>query len=276
VEGYLQGIIMLNLNRINLILCWLLSVTVVSFSSVAADVPEKKTLKVGFMSSIKRIEDNHYIGALPDIIREIVNHTDYSLALQAMPIKRLLKSLETGQVDAVIGLFKRDDRLAYSDYLDTPIGWVCANIFRLRSDASITANPTSLRHKKIGLLRGANWGKQLDDVLKEQKAYPTQVSNYDMLAKMLDKGRFDAVIASRDAFKSAARRQNLDEDYVTIPLTYSKSLGMYILVSKKSPHANKGALIQQLNIALITMKETRQINEIYRRNGKTFDEHCKQ
>lgn len=234
---------MFNVNSIYLKRCWLLCLAIFSASSVAiVDASPTKTLKVGFMSSIKRIEDGHYVGALPDIMREVVNHTDYSLALQAMPIKRLLKSLEIGRIDAVIGLFKRDDRLVYSDYLDTPIGWVCANMFRLKRNDSITDNPKSLRHKNIGLLRGANWGQSLDDTLKNQKVYETKVSNYDMLAKMLHKGRFDAVIASSDASQSAARKQNLDEDYVAIPLTYTKSLGMYILVSKKSAYANKGGI----------------------------------
>jgi len=269
-----QGTIMLNVNRISFKFCLIVSLITFNFSSIGAQTTKSTVIKVGFMNSIKRVNDGHYVGVLPDIVRETIHNTDYSLVLQAMPIKRLLKSLETGRIDAVIGLFKRDDRLVYSDYLELPIGWVCANMFRLKSNIEITSDPASLRHKNIGLLRGANWGQALKDVLIEQKVYQTTVSNYNMLAKMLHKGRFDAVIASSEAFKSAARKQNLDEDYVAMPLKYTTKLGMYILVSKKSPLANNGMLVEQLNRSLLAMKEANLIDEIYQRNGKTFDEHC--
>jgi len=267
---------MLNVGRVSIKFCFLVSLIAFNFSCFATQSVKPEVIKVGFMNSIKRVNDGYYVGVLPDIVRETIHNTDYSLVLQAMPIKRLLKSLETGRIDAVIGLFKRDDRLIYSDYLDIPIGWVCANMFRLKSTVEVTSDPASLRHKNIGLLRGANWGQSLKDVLEEQKVYQTKVSNYNMLAKMLQRGRFDAVIASSEAFKSAARKQNLDEDYVAIPLKYTTKLGMYILVSKNSPLAKNGVLVKQLNNSLTTMKDSKLISEIYRRNGKTFDEHCKQ
>lgn len=234
------------------------------------------TLKVGFMSSIKRIDDGQYVGALPDIIRQTAALANYDLSLQAMPIKRLLKSLESGQVDVVIGLFKRDDREVYSDYLDRPIGWVCANMFILKSNRDIDHRPESLSYKNIGLLRGASWGSELNNVLKKQKAYQTHVSNYEMLAKMLHKGRFDAVIASSDAFHSAARKQDLDQDYIALPLPYANSLAMYILVSKKSKLAKRQPLKVQLNDALEILTNNQSIRQIYRSHGKVFDEHCKQ
>lgn len=235
---------------------------------------EKSILKVGFMSSIKRVQDDHYVGALPDITREIAAQANYQLILQAMPIKRLLKSLETGQIDAVIGLFKREERAVYSRYLDNPIGWVCANMFVLNSTSDITTDPKSLHYKNIGILRGANWGAQLQDTFKKHKVFQTQVSSYEMLAKMLNKGRFDAVVASSDAFKSAVNKQELPLDYVALPLPYATSIGMYILVSKNSKLEKSGILSKQLNDILHTLTSTKVLADIYQRHGKSFDKQC--
>lgn len=250
--------------------------SVIGNASAKTTNDEKPTLKVGFMSSIKRVQDGQYVGALPDVMRETAAHAKYNLVLQAMPIKRLLKSLETGQVDAVIGLFKREERSVYATYLDAPIGWVCANMFVLNSTTDITADPLSLRYKNIGMLRGANWGSELQKTFEQQKVFQTHVSNYEMLAKMLDKGRFDAVVASRDAFKSAAKKQDIPLDYIGLPLPYATSVGMYIIVSKNSKLNKKGGLTKQLNDALNELTSTQIISTVYQRHGKTFDQHCKQ
>lgn len=259
-------------NLFKLILIFsLLYVNVVYSAEIRSD---SRVLKVGFMSSIKRLDNGNYVGPIPDIMRETVAQTEYSLSLQAMPIKRLLKSLQAGTLDAVIGLFKRTERLEYADYLHKPIGWVCANMFHLKSNSSMSLEPTSLYNKNIGLLRGASWGQKLKGMLTLHKTNQTQVSNYDMLAKMLIKGRFDAVIASSEVFKSAIRKQNLEGDFISTPLKDTPNMGMYILVSKNSQFAKENNLVKKLNTVLGLMSEENRFRTIYQRNGKTFDEHC--
>ena len=227
------------------------------------------------MGSIKRVDHGTYVGVLPDIIRDVAANTNYSLALQAMPIKRLLKSLELGKVDLVIGLYKREERLLYADYLDQPIGWVCTNLFKLKSNISITENVSSLSNKKIGLLRGVSLGKKLSDVLDTHNVIRKKMPNYEALVKTLKLGHFDAVIATNDAFYSAARKQNLTNSLQKIPLDGVPSLGIYILVSKNSLYAKKDGLVPVLNQVLDTMAQTDRFREIYKSNGKIFDEHCK-
>ena len=107
---------MFTLNQFKLLI--FVSTILITTNSFANSTPKTPVLKVGFMSSIKRMDDGNYVGALPDIMRETIARTQYSLSLQAMPIKRLLKSLEAGKLDAVIGLFKRDERLKYAHYLE--------------------------------------------------------------------------------------------------------------------------------------------------------------
>lgn len=264
--------LMFSFNIFKLLL--LLSLLSINYVSFAEEPPTYPVLKVGFMSSIKRLDDGYYVGSIPDIMKEAAAQTEYSLSLQAMPIKRLLKSLEAGTLDAAIGLFKRDERLEYASYLQKPIGWVCANLFHLKSNSSITDEFSSLYKKNIGSLRGASWGEKLKDVLKTQKTNQTQVSNYDMLAKMLIKERLDAVIASSEVFKSAIRKQNLEGDFVSIPLKYTPNMGMYILVSKQSRLAQEEQLVEKLNKALNVMSTENRFRIIYQSNGKTFDEHC--
>ncbi|MCG7530046.1 transporter substrate-binding domain-containing protein [Psychrobium sp. MM17-31] len=248
----------------------LLSNSVSSQSAASLKAP----IKVGFMSSIKRVHEGEYVGPLPDVIRATVSDINHGIKLQAMPIKRLLKSLETGQVDVVIGLFKRDDREVYADFLSIPIGWVCANMFVAQDNTSVTADPNSLAQKRIGMLRGANWGEELANVFSEHQVSRTDVANYDMLVKMLDKGRFDGVVASSDAFKSAARKLDLQHQIVGLPLPSANSLAMYILVSKNSVLAQEAQLTDKLNLSLEKLTKNSTIRQIYRRHGKTFDEHC--
>lgn len=261
---------------LNLILkLLLLSFLMLNTLNVSYASTKSKALKVGFMGSIKRIDNGNYVGVLPDIMREAVAKTDYSLILQAMPIKRLLKSLELGKIDVVIGLYKREERLAYADYLDQPVGWICTNLFKLKSNTSITENEASLFNKKIGVLRGASLEKKLRDMLSTQHVIQKQMPNYEVLVNTLKLGRFDAVIATNDAFKSAANNKGLGNLFTQIPLKDAPDLGIYVLVSKESVHAKKGALVNTLNQALETMAQTNRFRMIYKRNGKTFDEHCK-
>ena len=227
------------------------------------------------MSSIKRMNEGKYVGALPDVMRAIASEVDYDVKLQAMPIKRLLKSLEVGRLDAVIGLFKRQEREVYADYLALPIGWVCANIFVPATiNQKISGSPMSFSQKRIGMLRGANWGQKLTDVFTEHKVSKTDVANYTVLAKMLDKGRFDAVVASSDAFQSAANKLDLKHQFINFPLSNTNSLAMYVLVSKHSKFAQEIQLTSKFNQALDTLTNNGSIRQIYRRHNKTFDEHC--
>jgi len=249
------------------------------FSNVVQSEPLKGTNKqivnVGFMSSIKRVDEGKYVGALPDIMRMITSELNYDVKLQAMPIKRLLKSLEAGRLDVVIGLFKRQEREVYADYLSLPIGWVCANIFvPALPNQKISGSPASFSKKRIGMLRGANWGQKLADVFSEHQIMKTDVASYTVLAKMLDKGRFDAVVASNDAFQSAANQLDLKHQFVNFPLSNTNSLAMYILVSKHSKFAQEAQLTSKFNLALDTLTKNDSIRQIYRRHNKTFDEHC--
>jgi len=227
------------------------------------------------MGAIKRIDNGTYTGVLPDIVREAVSNTEYSLVLQAMPIRRLLKSLESGEVDLVIGLYKREERLIYADYLTQPIGWVCTNLFKLKSNTLITKETSSFFNKKIGLLRGASLGNGLSDMLNTQNVIQKTMPNYEVLVKTLKLGHLDAVIATNEAFYSAAKKQNISDLFQKIQLKDAPDLGMYILASKKSIHAKGGELVATLNQALDNMKQDNRFRIIYKRNGKTFDEHCK-
>lgn len=265
---------MVNVGRIIVGCAMLMSLLFSGSVSSQSPVSLKAPVKVGFMSSIKRVHEGEYVGPLPDVIRATVNDINHGIKLQAMPIKRLLKSLETGQIDVVIGLFKRDDREIYADFLSIPIGWVCANMFVPQDNSNITADPNSLSQKRVGMLRGANWGEQLATVFTQHQVSRTDVANYDMLVKMLDKGRFDGVVASSDAFRSAARKLDLQHQLVGLPLPSANSLAMYILVSKNSALAQEAQLADKLNLSLEKLTKNRTIRQIYRRHGKTFDEHC--
>ncbi|WP_435274217.1 substrate-binding periplasmic protein [Psychrobium sp. nBUS_13] len=216
-----------------------LAIVSVIFSNTLQSEPitgtKKQIVNVGFMSSIKRVDEGKYVGALPDIMRATASEVNFDVKLQPMPIKRLLKSLEIGRLDAVIGLFKRQECEVYADYLALPIGWGCANLFvPATKNQQISGSPSSFSQKRIGMLRGANWGQRLTDVFTEHQVSKTDVASYSVLAKMLDKGRLDTVVASTDAFQSAANKLDFKHQFINFPLSNTNSLAMSILVSKHS------------------------------------------
>ena len=222
-----------------------------------------------------RSHQHTFLRPLPDIMRATASEVNFDVKLQPMPIKRLLKSLEVGRLDAVIGLFKRQEREVYADYLALPIGWVCANLFvPVTKNQQISGLPASFSPKRIGMLRGANWGQRLTDVFTEHQVSKTDVASYSVLAKMLDKGRFDAVVASTDAFQSAVNKLDLKHQFINFPLSNTNSLAMYILVSKHSKLAQLTQLAVKLSQSLDTLTNNDTIRQIYRRHNKTFDEHC--
>lgn len=245
-------------------------------SNVLANDATQPTLHVGFMNAIKRTDDGQYAGAIPDIMRELGNELQLNFTLRPMPIKHLLSRLESGQLDAVIGLFQRPEREKYATYLPTPVGQVSTSIFSL-ADSNITIDDKQLlTGYRVGMLNGAALGEAMTLSIANGGVKPVLATRYDILAKMFASKRVDVVVSATAGFESAMKRIAPKIQYTSQTYRHAPSSYLYLLLSKKSRTVNMYNLEAKLTQALNDMEAKGAIEKMYNRHGHTYRSNKKQ
>lgn len=132
-----------------------------------------------------------YAGIYVDVVREAARRAGIDLVFQVVPFKRALFLMESGQADLMLGPNRTDDRVQYMYYFGAALPGEPKVIYTSEENANVI-EIKDLEHKLIGVLRGANYGWQLNE---GRDIRFVEAADYDTLFRMLDLGRIDALIA---------------------------------------------------------------------------------
>ncbi len=236
------------------------------FSELNAANSEKKKLSVALMDSIVKVKlQGQQYNALVAIIQEVARQSHIEIDIKPMPLKRILAKLEQGSVDIAVGLYKRAEREKYAVYLDHAIGQVQVGIFYQANIKHKKFSFNDLKRYQIGVLAGASQGWQFEQARANDSIKLTAIRDYETLAKMLHKQRFDLVVAARGAFRLALKNTSLLTKTSMLPFPSQANFDMYILISKTSRIADKEKLIKQMNTVVKKMRESNKLAAYYRR-----------
>ncbi|NIY75355.1 amino acid ABC transporter substrate-binding protein [Thalassospira sp. HF15] len=132
-----------------------------------------------------------YEGIYVDVVREAARRAGLDLVFEVVPFKRALFLMESGDADLMLGPNRTDERLKYMYYFGAALPSEPKVIYTAPMDANVI-EIEDLEHKLIGVLRGANYGWQLEEA---RDIRFVEAVDYETLFRMLDLGRIDALIA---------------------------------------------------------------------------------
>lgn len=132
-----------------------------------------------------------YSGIYVDVVREAARRAGIDLVFQVVPFKRALFLMESGQSDLMLGPNRTEDRLRYMYYFGAALPREPKVVYTGQQNANVI-EIMDLDHKLVGVLRGANYGWQLNEA---RDIRFVEAADYETLFRMLDLGRIDALIA---------------------------------------------------------------------------------
>lgn len=131
-----------------------------------------------------------YSGIYIDVVRVAAARAGLVLHFEVVPFKRALYLMETGEADLMLGPNRTDDRQQFMYYFGAAFPNEPKAIYTGALDKNVR-EVSDLAHKSVGVLRGANYGWQLEDATDIRMF---EAADYGTLFRMLDLHRIDALI----------------------------------------------------------------------------------
>ena len=206
-------------------------------------------------------------GKLAGVCVEVINQTAQLLGMKTVykqyPWKRMLHSGKTGQVDAVMPLFKTPERERFLFFPDIEIAME-ENGFFTRQDAGILYSGSfkDLKPYPIGVVAGYSYGKEFDATGYLKKIVTKNDLN---LMQMFKFKRFNIGLGNRHVVSYFAKKAGGIEGLVFLkpPITRDP---LYIAFSKIKDHE---ALATSFSITLRDFRETKAYSNILVKYGIT-------
>ena len=145
--------------------------------------------------------------------RKLAEYTGWKYKYVYGTFGELYEKLLKGEIDLLAGLAWREDRKGRVGYPETPMGSEIYSLVKHENDESISAEPSTLSGRKIGVLDSAVAGSLAKYLaLHGVKAKIVTFKDYTALYEAFDGGLVDVLAAEGDGVcTSIARPELLDE-----------------------------------------------------------------
>ncbi|MGE4421351.1 MAG: substrate-binding periplasmic protein [Pseudodesulfovibrio sp.] len=153
------------------------------------------------------------------------------------PFSRALYLLEYGDADMMSGVLRRKDREAYLHYLEPPYKDHSDKAFYLlRGRSRLLQTYEDLHGLRVGTQIGTRYFPEFDHDLKIDKI---AAHSFELNLRMLVANRIDAVVNTEVAGDYEIRKLGLQDAVVKAPYIYREKQNVYMVLSRKSPLADR-------------------------------------
>jgi len=153
------------------------------------------------------VEDGHITGMFVEIVREAFRRAGHAVEIRLLPWPRCMEEVRFGRADGMYVVYKTPEREQIFDFTGQPLEFLHEHFFVRNASAlglEIDKEFTALRGKRVGILA---FTKHSDKVTRAMEkgalGKVVAVNSYETLARMLESGRLDAVLAVRDPMVTA-------------------------------------------------------------------------
>ena len=229
-----------------------------AFAVLGGQTVQAGQLVIGFIErpAYSWQQDGQAAGLFVDIARGVLTRAGIDHQFQALPPKRMLKSVEEGREEiCVLGNFKTPEREAYAVftkqiYQNKPIGIL---ISRDRIEAfapyKTLADLTGSSTLRLGYIDGFSYGSAVDAFVARMTG--TKISRGTTqtgMVSMLASGRFDYMFADQEEYEALAGAAKISPESVRL-LTFPdvpEGNRRYLMCSKAVPRQT----IDRINAAI--------------------------
>ena len=202
--------------------------------------------------------DGKTVGICAELAEAAFQLLGISVTYTQYPFPRMLEYGKTGDVDAVMMVFKTPEREAYLYYPENALYYE-ENSFFTRKDTHIsyTGKLEDLKEYTIGVIRGFSYGEEFDHASYLQR---DETVNDELLVKKLLSDRFKIGVGSRYVISYYAEKMGVLNDITFLEPNLFDKNPLYIGFSKARPD-NKDLVIK-FSEAIETLKKTGEYQRI--------------
>jgi polar amino acid transport system substrate-binding protein len=237
-----------------------LVIIVVFFAIACPAYAEVTQLHVGLSTSYPPFyffdENNQPTGICIDIVNQVARSMNLSVQYDSFPWKRMLKYGKEGRVDAVMPLFKTQERQEFLDFPETGL------VDEANSFFTSTSNPikysgklTDVINRKIGVIDTYSYGKEFDNTDLTDK---TTVQDVNQLILLVQNKRIELGLGNSKVISYYAKKNNAADKihFLSPPVTINP---LFIGFSKK--RVDQG-FVDEFNMQLQNFKATKAYTDI--------------
>jgi polar amino acid transport system substrate-binding protein len=186
------------------------------------------------------------VGVYPALMAAVFKEMKADVSIVPKPWRRTLSELDAG-IAGVGGIYKNSERLKRYDYSE-PMFVERVSVYSLRADTARYAGVSTLKGKRVGVIRGWSYGDDFDEARRAGTMVVEEVNSDAQNFAKLAAGRLDVVLAIVEAAEPHLRT------YRAVQLAGSLAENPTYLAFNKS--AGRQAFIEQFNAALSRMKKS--------------------
>ncbi len=206
-------------------------------------------------------EDGSYTGFCIEAINAVAEQLDIKVQYSAYPWKRMILSAQKGEVDAVMPLFKTDEREKYLIFDGLELAPETNNFF-VSKESKISFNDSldDLTSYRIGVVEGYSYGSRFDDFVFPKK----EITKDDKhLLEMFTHSRFDIGVGNRFVVLHYAKLAQIDHTIRFLEPSITKET-LYLGFVRK--HSNEH-FAQEFAEALSSFKESEAYRQLIDKYG---------
>ena len=217
-----------------------------SVQALAAEaLPELKVGVMDFPPFYEVVPNRPVRGVLLAPIDQLMHEAGLSYRLNGYPAKRLYRNLATGESDFFIGIKGVPEYEGKVYYSPAPINIIRLQLYRLPGTAELPSLG-DVAGKSLIVIRGYSYGGLLLKLKALTPAVDLLEANDHKQALMMLKGARGSYLLDYSLAVDYTQLQL--EKPLLMEAKVLSEMGLYLLVSKKTPHAE--AVTQRLNEAL--------------------------
>lgn len=201
-------------------------------------------------------DGNKCIGAIPDLLTDIVNELGHEIFWIKAPWIRSIKMAKDGDVDLLIRHSMTQERKLFLNAI--PYGYYTRELSFYKSPAfnSEVKSYNDIKQHNIGAIRGNFYSPTFSTL---DTNILTLVGNTDQLLGMLERGRIDLVVTS-----SSHSEELFSERFEKVTFIDSFYNPMYLSIPKKSKASKHYKDIAKL---LLEYRKSKKIDQYFQKYG---------
>ncbi|SDK90402.1 polar amino acid transport system substrate-binding protein [Maridesulfovibrio ferrireducens] len=211
-------------------------------------------------------EDGKNKGIYCELLDRTFKEIKITYKLSLMPWKRALRMAETQKSDGIPGTAKNKHRNRVLIFPDEPLSELEVVIFHRKGEDFKYNGISSLKGKKIGIIKGYTYGEEFDQSNLFTKE---EVSLLKLNFLKLKIKRLDLVIAYKVVALYTLEKMNLTDQFSYSPNPV-RHAAMYLAFSQKP---GNGRLAKKFSRALQKIKNTKEVKESFIKAGLNTEPH---
>lgn len=201
-------------------------------------------------------ENNKPAGICIDIINQVAQSMNLSVQYDSYPWKRMLNYGKEGKVDAVMPLFRTDEREQFLNFPETGLIDEANNFFTSNANPiSYSGKLADVTNHKVGVIDNYSYGEEFDTADFTDK---TIVNNIEQLILLVQNERVELGLGNLQVVSYSAKKMDVADKihFFDPPVTI---IPLFIGFSKKRVNQD---FVNQFNEQLQKFKATKAYEEI--------------